>query len=111
MKLIYIAGPYRAESAWDIEQNIRSAEKLALECWRRGVAVICPHTNTRFFQGAAPDDVWLKGDLEMLRRCDAVMLVAGWEQSSGAKVEVALAKELGMLVFERFYEFEDWLTE
>jgi len=109
MKLVYVAGPFRAASAWDIEQNIRSAEELALELWRRGVAVICPHTNTRFFQGAAPDEVWLKGTLEMLKRCDAVMLVAGWEQSSGSRVEVKVAKELNIPVFERLYEFEDWM--
>lgn len=109
MKLIFVGGPFRGDSAWDIEQNIRSAEELSLELWRRGVAVICPHTNTRFFQGAAPDKIWLQGYLEMLKRCDALMLVAGWEQSSGTRAEVKLAKELNIPVFERLYDFEDWM--
>lgn len=102
MKVVYIAGPFRASNAWEIEQNIRRAEYTALQLWRMGAAVICPHTNTRFFQGAAPDSVWLDGDLEILRRCDAVFAIDGWEQSTGAQAEVALARELGLPVFTGF---------
>lgn len=100
-KLVYIAGPFRGKSAWDIETNIRRAEDLALEVWRTpGHAALCPHTNTRFFQGAAPDDVWLDGTLEMLRRCDAVLLTKFWERSSGARTEVREAMNLGIPVFD-----------
>jgi nucleoside 2-deoxyribosyltransferase len=99
MKVVYIAGPFRGANAWEIEQNIRRAEELALEAWRSGFAVICPHTNTRFFQGAAEDRIWLDGDLEILRRCDAVLLTADWERSSGARAEVDVARALGIPVF------------
>ena len=87
MKLVYIAGPFRASNAWEVEQNIRRAEALALEVWRMGLACICPHTNARFFQGAAVDDVWLKGDMEILTRCDALLLTPNWDTSTGAKLE------------------------
>lgn len=87
MKVIYIAGPFRGPNSWEIEQNIRRAETLALEVWRAGFVALCPHTNTRFFQGAAPDDVWLLGDLELLRRCDAILMTKDWEKSIGAKTE------------------------
>lgn len=100
MKVVYIAGPFRAESGWEIEQNIRRAECLALEAWRAGFAVICPHTNTRFYSGAAPDEVWLEGDLEILRRCDAVLLVPGWENSTGTRWEFAEAIKCGIHVFD-----------
>ena len=99
MKVIYIAGPFRGASSWDIEQNIRRAESLALECWRSGYAVICPHANTRYFQGAAPDEVWLEGDLELLRRCDAVLTTDNWKASKGACAEVNEAMERGIPVF------------
>jgi nucleoside 2-deoxyribosyltransferase len=104
MKVIYIAGPFRAANAWGIEQNIRRAEALALEVWRLGAACICPHTNTRFFQNAAPDDVWLKGDIEIMLRCDAVLLTDDWERSSGARAEVAAALALPMPVFRTLDE-------
>jgi nucleoside 2-deoxyribosyltransferase len=98
--LVYIAGPFRGKNAWEIERNIRRAEELALEVWQAGFPAICPHTNTRFFQGAAPDEVWLKGDLEILRRCDVVLLVEGWEASAGTRAEIAFADEHDITVLE-----------
>lgn len=109
MNVIYIAGPFRGPSAWAIEQNIRAAEELALEVWRLGAVALCPHCHTRFFQGAAPDDVWLKGDIEMLRRCDAVMLTSNWEQSSGARMEVEIAKSISLPVFKTLEGLREWL--
>jgi nucleoside 2-deoxyribosyltransferase len=99
MKVVYVAGKFRGPSAWDIECNIRQAEALALEVWRMGAAALCPHTNTRFFQNAAPDDVWLQGDLVLLERCDAMITVDNWRDSSGACAEVEHAKANGIPVF------------
>lgn len=93
MKVIYVAGPFRGPNAWEIEQNIRRAEALSLEVWRMGAAALCPHTNTRFFQGAADDSVWLDGDLELLARCDAILMTPDWTRSSGARAEHDFAKE------------------
>jgi len=33
MRVVYIAGPYRAPNAWEIEENIRRAERIALHIW------------------------------------------------------------------------------
>lgn len=99
MRVIYIAGPFRGPNAWAIEQNIRRAETLALEAWTLGAAVICPHSNTRFYQGVLHDDVWLKGDLAILRRCDAILMAPHWEDSSGAREERDLALSMGLPVF------------
>ena len=101
-KLIYLAGPYRAPTVWGIRQNIDKAEKYALEFWKRGVPVISPHKNTALFDGALgiPDSTWLEGDLIMLVRCDALVLLPGWENSSGTKAERARAEGAGMPVFE-----------
>lgn len=88
MKLAYVIGPYRAQNAWEREQNIRRAEEVALELWRLGFAVICPHTNTRFFDGAADDSIWLAGDLEILRRCDLAVVIPGWDKSRGSRAEI-----------------------
>lgn len=110
MKVIYVAGPFRGPSAWEIECNIRRAETLALEVWRLGAAALCPHTNTRFFQNAAPDSVWLEGDLELLRRCDAVILTEDWVRSSGARAEVEFADKLGLPVFHTLKQLKDLLA-
>ncbi len=111
MKLIFVSGPYRSTSEYGVLLNIRHAEKLALLIWKSGAACICPHKNTAFFGGAADDEVWLLGDLEIVRRCDAVVCTDNWKSSKGASGEVAFAKELGIPVFERFEEYERWLKE
>jgi nucleoside 2-deoxyribosyltransferase len=102
MKLIYVAGPFRGKDSWAMECNIRRAEAIALEVWRGGFACICPHSNTRFFQGAADDKVWLEGDLEILKRCDAVIMTPNWRTSSGAKAEYlyALAREIPVFYYQ-----------
>lgn len=91
MKLAYVAGPYRAKTPLDILKNVHAAGEVALKYWRLGYAVICPHKNTALFDGQADDDVWLKGDIEMLRRCDVVVMMANWRESRGATAEHAIA--------------------
>lgn len=105
----YVAGPFRADSAWGIEQNIRRAEDAALFLWRNGLPTICPHTNTRFFQGAAPDHVWLEGDLDILLRCD--VLFALWPQckeSTGALKEIRLAYHWGIIAYALYRDDYSW---
>lgn len=107
--VVYIAGPFRAPNAWEIEQNIRRAEEWALAVWRLGAAALCPHCNTRFFQGAAPDEVWLDGDLALLSKCDAVFMIPGWQRSTGARSELEYARTLGIKSFETFGALRDWI--
>ena len=109
MRLIYIAGPYRAPSEWALVQNIRRAEALALQVWKLGAACICPHKNTALLGGCCDDSVWLEGDLEMLRRCDAVVCTDDWQRSEGARNEVIEAKRLGIPVFETIEALAQWL--
>jgi hypothetical protein len=56
--------------------------------------VICPHKNTALFDGAADDSVWLAGDVEILKRCDVVFAMPGWEKSEGARAEIKEARRL-----------------
>ena len=109
MKLIYLAGPYRAATEWALVQNIRNAEALALQVWKLGVACICPHKNTALLGGACEDSVWLEGDLEMLRRCDAVICMSDWQRSEGARNEVLEARRLRIPVFETLAALKNWL--
>ena len=110
MKVVYIAGPYRGLSAWDVAANVRIAERLALDVWSLGVAVICPHANTANFDRTLPDKVFLDGDLELLARSDALITTVRWRESEGAKAEVAFAKARGIPVFHRPVDLKKWLT-
>lgn len=109
--VVYIAGPFRGVDHWAIHQNVRSAEALALEVWRAGAVAICPHLNTEHFQGSLPDDVWLEGDLEILGRCDAVLLAPRWETSSGTRAEIEYAHRHGLYVLETWDVFLEWMAQ
>ena len=101
MKVIYVAGKYRSSSWNGVWDNIMHARKVARRLWLEGWAVICPHANTIFMDGEETDGVFLKGDLEIVRRCDAMYMLDNWEDSEGAIGEHTLAVELGK---EMFYE-------
>jgi hypothetical protein len=111
MRVVYVAGPFRGPDSWAIENNIRRAETLALEVWRLGAACVCPHTNTRFFQGAAPDNVWLDGDLAILGKCDALLMTPDWERSSGARAEHDYAKGREIPTLYTLDELRAWLID
>jgi hypothetical protein len=119
MRVVYIAGPYRSSNpdgksnAWGVQQNVMNAMARALDVWRRGHAAVCPHANTMFFQDAdgCEDRVWLDGDIEMLRRCDALLTVEGWERSKGATAEVLLAQQIGKPVLHSLVELDLYLSQ
>ena len=100
MKLVYIPGPYRAPTPWGVEQNIQRAAEVAAEVWRAGHAALCPDANSAHMEGVTDDANFLAGTLEMMRRCDAVLLVPGWGTSVGTQAERAEAMRRGMPVFD-----------
>lgn len=109
MPIIYIAGPFRAANAWLVEQNIRRAENLAIQVATLGAMPLCPHTNSRFFDGTIDGSFWVGGTLELLRRCDAVLFTPCWMKSAGARGEHAEAERLGIARFYTITELADWL--
>lgn len=102
--IAYIAGPYRAANGWGIDENIQNARRVSVFLWANGVANICPHSNTAHFDGVATDDFFLQGGLEILRRCDAVVLVGAWSNSTGTKMEIRTAEQEGIPVFKSAQE-------
>jgi hypothetical protein len=111
--VVYIAGPFRAKTPWLIEQNVRRAEAVALEVWKLGAAALCPHANTRHFQNSAKDEIWMRGTMELLRRCDAIVLLKEWKTSEGSRAEVDYAFSRGLPVFNEhdLDVMELWIAE
>lgn len=108
MKVIYVSGPYRADTQQGIMVNIENAKEVARALWKKGYAVICPHANTAFMDG--PDlgpDVFIAGDLELVERSDAMVMLPGWEQSEGAQIEYRRAAERGMPIYLTVEEVPD----
>ncbi len=99
MKVVYIAGPYTGKTAWDIEQNVRQAEEVALKVAEMGGAPLCPHTNTRFFFGTCTEEFWYAATMALLKKCDAIVMVKGWKDSKGSKEEHAWAVDNELPIF------------
>ena len=95
MKIIYVAGAYRNEDANGVWDNIIHARRVARQLWKMGLVAICPHMNTAFMDGYdILPKTFLEGDLELLRRCDGILMLSNWKQSEGAIREWEVAKEL-----------------
>lgn len=99
MKIVYVAGPYRGKTAWQVAQNIRAAEEIGYLVAQSGAMPLIPHANTAHFDGEFDDKFWLDGTMELLRRCDAVMLHPKWMHSKGASAECSEAQKLNLPVF------------
>jgi hypothetical protein len=108
MKLVYIAGPFRGPTTWDIAQNVRAAEALGLDVALAGYMPVIPHANTALFHGQCNDQFWLDGTLLLLSRCDALITLPTWERSSGAKAEVEFAKAHNIPVCHTLAELKQW---
>lgn len=100
MKIAYISGPYRSGTVNGIYENIQKARAIALKYWRLGYAVICPHINTAFMDGENDSDMFLAGDIEILKRCDIIVMMPGWGKSEGAIEEYKEAVNCDLEIIE-----------
>lgn len=107
MKLIYTAGPYSG----DVERNIFIARSYAIRLWGLGYGVICPHTNSAYFDEVGKVmgvtlgyETFMAGDIEMVKRCDAIFLLPNWGKSAGAVREWEAAVTSGKQVIT-YHEF------
>jgi len=104
-KLIYIAGPYTAENTYSLRRNILKAEAAAREVMKHGFVPVIPHslgdaldTGSKFKHFQHHD--WMqKLCLPLLSRCDGLLLIEGWQNSKGSRIEFDFAQTNNMPIF------------
>lgn len=111
MKLVYVAGPFSGPDRAAVEANIDRAESLGVEVASTGAMPVIPHANTSDprFETVQKYQFWIDGTLELLRRCDALILTPDWERSNGARGEELEALRMGIPVFRDCAALERWL--
>lgn len=113
MPVVYVAGPYNANGACAVMENIREGVKLCRDLMRLGVAPVCPWLDHVYLiQGEVSEDTLKAVSMAMLRKSDAVLVntsLPGWEQSKGTAAEIAEAKRLGIPVSFCIEGIEGWL--
>ena len=99
--VVYVAGPYRSDKGiTGIFDNIMKAREITRKLFMWGYIPICPHLNTMLMDGTdVPDQFWLDADMLILERCDGIVMLPRFTESSGAMEELKYARELGLRVF------------
>lgn len=106
MKVIYISSPY---TIGNCAKNVRVQIEAAHRIMDMGHCPIAPLLNHYLeVHRYRPDEDWMVCDLELVRRCDAVLRLPG--ESKGADRETALADELDIPVLRSWDELDLWLT-
>ena len=108
MKVVYLASPYRTNSDWRKYQNIQNAHSSAKYIWDNGCVCINPIGNSAWMGGEIPEKVFLDGDIEILKRCDAIFMNFGWQNSKGCVMEWEYAKNNNIPVFYKLNELVGW---
>lgn len=92
---VYLSGPMTGIADWNFPAFQRATER-----WRMaGHTVLSPHEGTGGLLDK-PREFHLRRDLKMLAGCDALVLLAGWEKSRGAVLEMLIAREIGLPIYE-----------
>lgn len=94
MKRIYLSGPMTGLPNHNFEAFNAAADRLRSQ----GYHVSNPAENGVNKEWAWAD--YLRQDIEQMLHCDGVALLKGWESSKGAKLEVYIARQLGMPIVE-----------
>ncbi len=77
--------------------NVYNAIKAGDELAKQGWCPYVPHL-THFWHIISPHkwEFWMMLDEEILKRCDAIYMMKGWEDSTGACREHTTAISLGL---------------
>jgi len=101
---IYLAGKMSGEPA----HNYPAFHAAASDLRARGFHVVSPaELHADFETNPKSYENYLRADLIALLGTAAVVALPGWGQSNGARLEVTVARALGMLVWEYEPQHED----
>lgn len=97
---VYISGPMTDCPGYNFDNFEKAAELIEAG----GDVSVSPADMTGVKEGWEWED-YLREDLRLILDCDAIVLLPGWKESRGARLEYDTAKRLGL----KMAEFdEDW---
>ena len=103
MKKIYIAGPYSADNVMDILHNIRKGIGMSALLLMYGYAPFCPWLDFLFVffdkDKSLTKQQFYDYSIAWLEVSDGILMIEGWEDSGGSRVEHQIAKENRIPIF------------
>ena len=98
--MIYLAGPMTGMPNWNHDAFCDAASRIEDYHARSRESREKVHNPAMHFDGRKdlPREQYMRKAVVALMHCSQVYLLDGWENSEGAKLEVAIARELGLPV-------------
>lgn len=110
LPVIYVAGPFTADTPRAIELNVRDAETAGLQLADLGASACVPHTQGRFLVGTCTPEYWYNATMSQMLKCDAAYFMPDvWKASTGARAEHDRAKEVGLPCLYTLTEAAAWI--
>lgn len=108
--LIYVSGPYTADTEHEKQANVNRALDAGIEVHRRGHIPLVPHL-THYFDArtkALGENItweqYMIWDLAILERCDAILYL---DSSPGADIELRFAENNGIIVYRSIHDIPE----
>ena len=98
MSFIYLASPYTHPDPAVVEERVKAAADVVVECAHRRLTILSPvvymHELAKFHDLPKTWEFWSTLDLRMLDAADAlwVLTLDGWEKSIGIQGELDYAR-------------------
>lgn len=103
--IAYVAGPCRGNR----KINCIQAQQAAVWLWNDGFTVLCPHLNSGELSDEVPEEDLMWGSLILLSKCDTLVLIPGWQESEGSRIELGVALFNGLDV--RYWDPDQGLSK
>lgn len=107
--LVYVGGPFRAKTTWQLVENIRTAEAAGFKLAQLGAIPVIPHTMFGNFDRTLTDAFWIDATLLLLRQCEAMLVVGDYKSSEGTLGEIQDCKRRNVPTFTSILDVKAWL--
>lgn len=106
----FIGGPYSSKYGWfGRVSNILRMARYKYHILKMGYVPVAPNVIYCLLSHLQPREYWLEGTQKLLRQCDVLFLIPGWESSSGARAEHDLAASNNQPIFTSLTELKRYL--
>lgn len=105
--VIYISGRYSAPDNIQRDFYINLAVEEAAKIMKKGQTPLIPHTMYCPMEEKFNYDRFIRADLELLEKCDAIYLMQNWTESRGAKTELIHAIRIGLKIYTKISDIPE----
>ena len=107
---VFPSGPITGKDAQNYWENIRDGLDASVELIMRGYSPFPDFPDFAFgLRATVTVKEYHEMDIAWLVRADALLMLEGWEESTGATKERAVALALGIPVFYSMEDLNDWV--